>query len=130
MRDSIFKLSQMHPLATPRGASGTRPRGVQILSFSCSFRQKNLENNSTFGSWRTLLRKILDPPLSCFSDLLDSPEFTEFNENSAPFRRNSTEDVYGTITLTAMLVVNPTTPHFDATYVGIPITGRKPIDNG
>ena len=34
------------------------PPMVQILSFSCSFWQKKLKNNSTFGSWR-----ILDPPL-------------------------------------------------------------------
>ena len=43
------------------------PGGVQILSFSCSFREKKLKNNSTFGSWRTSLGKILDPPLIMFS---------------------------------------------------------------
>ena len=32
---------------------GCTAPGVQILSFSCSFRQKNLNNNSTFGSWHT-----------------------------------------------------------------------------
>ena len=50
-------------LADPRAAPGIPP-GVQILSFSCSFRQKYLKNNSTFGSWRTPPPgKILDPPL-------------------------------------------------------------------
>ena len=38
------------------------PLGVQFFSFSCSFGQK-MQNNSTFGSWCTPLRKILDPPL-------------------------------------------------------------------
>ena len=47
-----------------RGPPGTPLRGVQILSFSCSSRQKKLKNNSTFGSWRTPLGKILDPPLN------------------------------------------------------------------
>ena len=38
-----------------RGAPGTRaPRRVhRFLSFSCSFRQKKMQNNSEFGSWRT-----------------------------------------------------------------------------
>ena len=46
------------------------PPGVQILSFSCSFRQKKLKNKSTFGSWRNPLRKILDPPLGCANIIL------------------------------------------------------------
>ena len=45
--------SKCSPLTDPRGAPGTRaPLVVQILSFSCSFRQ-NLKNNSNFRSWRT-----------------------------------------------------------------------------
>ena len=42
-------------LADPRGKGGARdaPPGVKILSFSCSFGQKKLKNNSTFGSCRT-----------------------------------------------------------------------------
>ena len=40
-------------LADLGGGRQGRPLGVQILSFSCSFRQKNLKSNSTFGSWRT-----------------------------------------------------------------------------
>ena len=45
-------------LADSRG----RPPGVQILSFSCSFRQTKLKNNSTFVSCFPL-GKILDPPV-------------------------------------------------------------------
>ena len=38
------------PLADPRGRQGRAPPlGVQILSFSCSFWQKKLKNNSTLG---------------------------------------------------------------------------------
>ena len=42
------------------------PLGVQILSFSCSFRQKNLQNNRLAHPLWELApppRKILDPPL-------------------------------------------------------------------
>ena len=45
------------------GARDTSTPPVHILSFSCSFQQKNMQNNSTFGSWCIPLRKILDPPL-------------------------------------------------------------------
>ena len=37
-----------------KGAPGTRGSpGIQILSCSCSFWQKNLKNNNNFVSWRT-----------------------------------------------------------------------------
>ena len=46
------------------GVPGTRtPLGLQILSFSCSFRQKNLQKNSNLGVGAPL-GKILDPPLT------------------------------------------------------------------
>ena len=50
-----------YTLADLRGAPGTPP-GVQILSFSCSFRQKNLQNNPNLGIGAPPLGKILDPP--------------------------------------------------------------------
>ena len=50
-------------LADPRGAPGTRaPRGSKFFHFHAVF-GKNLKNNSNFGSWRTPLGKIVDPPL-------------------------------------------------------------------
>ena len=50
-------------LADLRGAPGTRaPRGSKFFPFHAVF-SKNLKNNSNFGSWRTPLGKILDPPL-------------------------------------------------------------------
>ena len=52
------------------GAPGTRapPGGSKFFHFHAVFGKK-LKNNSTFGSWRTPLGKILDPPLgggACF----------------------------------------------------------------
>ena len=45
------------------GAPGTRPPwGSKFFHFPAVF-GKNLKNNSNFGSWRTPLGKILDPPL-------------------------------------------------------------------
>ena len=38
--------------------------GVQILPFSCSFQQKQLQNNTKLGVGAPHLRKILDPPLT------------------------------------------------------------------
>ena len=51
-------------LADLRGAPGTRasPGGPNSFIFM-QFSAQNMQNNSTFGSWRTPLRKILDPPL-------------------------------------------------------------------
>ena len=60
---SITKNSTVHWRIQGGRQERAPPLGVQILSFSCSFRQKKLKNNSTFGSWRTPLGKILDPPL-------------------------------------------------------------------
>ena len=40
------------------------PPGIQFLSLSCSFWQKKLKNNSSFGSWRPLPGEILDLPLA------------------------------------------------------------------
>ena len=50
------------------GARGTRalPLGAQILSISCSFSEnlaKSYVGAPPLGSWRPLLREILDPPL-------------------------------------------------------------------
>ena len=45
------------------GVPGTHaPRGSKFFHFHAVF-SKNLKNNSNFGSWRTPLGKILDPPL-------------------------------------------------------------------
>ena len=45
------------------GAPGTRPPGgSKFFHFHAVF-GKNLKNNRNFGSWRTPLGKILDPPL-------------------------------------------------------------------
>ena len=46
------------------GARDARPRplGSKFFHFHAVF-SKNLKNNSNFGSWRTPLGKILDPPL-------------------------------------------------------------------
>ena len=54
----------MFTLADLRGAPGTRapPWGSKFFHFHALFGKK-LKNNSTFGSWRTPLGKILDPPL-------------------------------------------------------------------
>ena len=53
---------------------GTRyarsPFGIQIVSFSCSFRQKNLQNNPTLGVGAP--REILNPPLERYCDILRS----------------------------------------------------------
>ena len=57
-------------LADLRGEPGTRPPppGSKFFHFHAVF-SKNLKNNSNFGSWRTPLGKILDPPLvvDCFN---------------------------------------------------------------
>ena len=47
-----------------KGALGTRasPGGSKFFHFHAVF-GNILKNNSNFGSWRTLLGKILDPPL-------------------------------------------------------------------
>ena len=46
-----------------KGAPGTRPpRESKFFHFHAVF-SKNSINNSSFGSWRTPLGKILDPPL-------------------------------------------------------------------
>ena len=52
------------PLADLRGGRQGRvpPRGSKFFHFHAVF-GKNLKNNSNFGSWRTPLGKILDPPL-------------------------------------------------------------------
>ena len=44
-----------------KGAPGMPP-GVEILSFSCSFWQKNLQKNPDLGNWRTPSGNS-DPPL-------------------------------------------------------------------
>ena len=75
----VFALSQQHQLhgtfswvalislslADLRGAPGTRAPGVQIFSFSCSFRQKIC---IIIPSWELAnpLGKILDPPLPMY----------------------------------------------------------------
>ena len=43
------------------------PRGSKFFHFHAVF-SKNLKNNSNFGSWRTPLGKILDPPLDTETD--------------------------------------------------------------
>ena len=45
-----------------RGAPGTPPRESKFFHFHAVL-GKNLKNISNFGSWRTPLGKILDPPL-------------------------------------------------------------------
>ena len=50
-------------LADPRGVPGMHaPWGSKFFHFHAIY-GKNLKNNSNFGSWRTPLVKILDPPL-------------------------------------------------------------------
>ena len=52
-------------VADLRGAPGTRaPLGVQILSFSCSFRPKKLVSTPNLGVGAPPPGKILDPPLT------------------------------------------------------------------
>ena len=46
------------------GARDAPPRGSKFFHFHAVF-SKNLKNNSNFGSLRTPLGKILDPPLRC-----------------------------------------------------------------
>ena len=47
-----------------KGAPGTRaPLGSKFFHFHAVFGKILNNNNSNFGSWRTLLGKILDPPL-------------------------------------------------------------------
>ena len=45
------------------GARDAPARGPNSFIFM-QFSAKKLKNNSTFGSWRTPLGKILDPPLN------------------------------------------------------------------
>ena len=45
---------------------GTPAGGPNYFTFM-QFSAKNLQNNSTYGSWRTPLGKILDPPLPSLS---------------------------------------------------------------
>ena len=52
-----------HAFAEPRGALGTPP-GFEFFHFYAVF-DKKLKKIGTFESWRTPLRKILDPPLTC-----------------------------------------------------------------
>ena len=54
---SITKNSTVHWRIQGGRQERAPPWGAQILSFSCSFRQKKLKNNRTFGSWRTLPRE-------------------------------------------------------------------------
>ena len=61
----VFKLTFYLPavvIGGSKGAPGTPPRGQNSFIFM-QFSAKNLKNNSTFGSWRTPLGKILDPTL-------------------------------------------------------------------
>ena len=53
-------------LADPKGTPGMHPLGVQILSFSCSFRGKKLQKNRSDTPTSGVgipLRRILDLPL-------------------------------------------------------------------
>ena len=61
----ILVLAQVkyRPLADLRGAPGTPPPGGPNSFIFMQFSGKKLKNNSTFGSWRPSLGKILDPPL-------------------------------------------------------------------
>ena len=62
----IYVTSNMLPVADLRGARGTPPCEVQILSISCSFWEiltKLYVGAPPPGSWRPLLGEILDPPL-------------------------------------------------------------------
>ena len=45
----ILTKTHNYPLADLRGAGTRTPLGVQILSFSCSFRPKKLQNNPNLG---------------------------------------------------------------------------------
>ena len=56
--------SLLLPLADPRGGArdARPPWGSKFFHFHAVFGKK-LKNNSTFGSWRPPLGKILDPPL-------------------------------------------------------------------
>ena len=60
--NSPFKNSYSHPIHTCFPMIASNERGVQILSFSCSFRQKNCK---IIPIWQLAhaLGKILDPPL-------------------------------------------------------------------
>ena len=63
------------------GARDARaPWGVQILSISCSFWEilANSYVGAPLGSWRPLLREILDPPLQSHGS---QSFFTEINDN-------------------------------------------------
>ena len=53
-------------VADLRGAQGTPPPGVQILSISCGFWEILAKSyvGAPPGSWRPLLGEILDPPLN------------------------------------------------------------------
>ena len=50
------------------GARDARPPGGPNSFIFMQFSGKKLKNNSTFGSWRTPLGKILDPPLDSATD--------------------------------------------------------------
>ena len=49
-------------IGVSEGRQGRSPGGPNSFIFM-QFSAKNMQNDSTFGSWRTPLRKILDPPL-------------------------------------------------------------------
>ena len=57
-----FHFFGANSLADPRGARNAPLGGPNSFIFM-QFSAKNLKNNSTYGSWRTPLGKILDPPL-------------------------------------------------------------------
>ena len=50
-------------IAGSKGAPGTLPPWRFKSFIFMQFSAKKLKNNSNFGSWRTPLGKILDPPL-------------------------------------------------------------------
>ena len=54
--EPIQSLRTVQSIGGSKGGRQERapPWGAQILSFSCSFRQKKLKSNRTFGRWRTL----------------------------------------------------------------------------
>ena len=60
-----MKMKEIGPKAVAdlRGAPGTRAPGVQILSFSCSFRQKKEVSTPTLEVGAPPPRKILGPLL-------------------------------------------------------------------
>ena len=83
-------LRQNSALADLRGGArdAPPPLGSKFFHFHAVF-GKNLKNNSNFGSWRTPLGKILDPPLLSFRPLPVRQSAVAYSHRPLPVRQSA-----------------------------------------